>query len=157
MLWNVISYQLSSEVDVGTYYATIRAAATDDERLADELTLKLDVTDTEGVTTKKGDQVVVEYTVWDEDGNELDSGTLPATAGEPEAGPAGQVAYIDGFYLGLLGMQKDPLSLAYGETKKVRVPPELAYGTDPEAHELGGVTLIFELTIVLSQSGWVGL
>ena len=37
-----------------------------------------------------------------------------------------------------------------GETKKIRVLPELAYGTDPDAHELGGETLIFQLTIVAS-------
>ena len=48
----------------------------------------------------------------------------------------------------LLGMEKERFT--QGEIKKIRVPPELAYGTDPESHELGGETLIFQLTILLS-------
>lgn len=144
--WNTIYYETSSPE--GTYFVNITAASVNNPDVKDRLILRLDVTKTDGVTTEKGDQVLVEYVLWDTDGNQLDSGTLPATAGEPGAGPAGQVAYIDGFYLGLLGMEKE--RLVEGETKKIRVPPELAYGTDPEAHELGGETLIFQLTILLS-------
>ena len=147
--WNTIYYETSSPA--GSYFANITAASVNSPDVKDTLILRLDVTKTDGVTTKKGDQVVVQYIVWDTDGNELDSGTLPATAGEPGAGPAGQITYIDGFYLGLLGMEKERFT--QGETKKIRVPPELAYGTDPEAHELGGETLIFQLTIVVSAGG----
>lgn len=146
ILWNTIYYETSSPA--GSYFANITAASVNSPDVKDTLTLRLDVTETDGITTKKGDQVLVEYVLWDTDGNELDSGMLPATAGEPGAGPAGQVTYIDGFYLGLLGMEKE--RLAEGETKKIRVPPELAYGTDPDAHELGGETLIFQLTIMVS-------
>ena len=38
-----------------------------------------------------------------------------------------------------------------GETKTIKVPPELAYGTDPAQHELGGMWLFFTLTISASQ------
>lgn len=148
--WNTIYYETSSPA--GLYFANITATSVNSPDVKDTLILRLDVTKTDGVTTEKGDQVIVQYIVWDTDGNELDSGTLPATAGEPGAGPAGQITYIDGFYLGLLGMEKE--RLAEGETKKIRVPPELAYGTDPEAHELGGETLIFQLTIVASAGSW---
>ncbi len=144
--WNTIYYETS--LPTGSYFANITATSVNNPDAKDTLTLRLDVTKTDGVTTKKGDQVIVQYILWDTDGNQLDSGTLPATAGEPEAGSLEQVTYIDGFYLGLLGMEKE--RLAQGETKKVRVPPELAYGTDPDAHDLGGETLIFQLTIMAS-------
>ena len=144
--WNTIYYESSSPK--GTYFVNITAASVNNPDVKDRLRLRLDVTKTDGVTTKKGDQVLVEYVLWDTDGNQLDSGTLPATAGEPGAGPAGQITYIDGFYLGLLGMEKERFT--QGEIKKIRIPPELAYKTDPESHELGGETLIFQLTILLS-------
>lgn len=146
ILWNTIYYETSAPQ--GSYFANITAASVNNPDVKDTLTLRLDVIKTDGVTTEKGDQVLVQYILWDTDGNQLDSGTLPATAGEPGAGPAGQITYIDGFYLGLLGMEKERLT--QGETKKIRVPPELAYGTDPDAHELGGETLIFQLTIMAS-------
>ncbi|MGA1820710.1 MAG: FKBP-type peptidyl-prolyl cis-trans isomerase [Thermoplasmatota archaeon] len=108
---------------------------------------------TQGSVTSKGDKVVVEYVLHDLDGNLLDSGTLPATAGERYVGPAQQLGYITGFYMGLLGMKKPGLAGlgSPGETKTIRVPPELAYGTDPDAHQLGGETLIFTLTLVSSS------
>lgn len=146
ILWNTIYYETSAPQ--GSYFANITATSVNNPNVKDTITLRLDVTKTDGVTTEKGDQVLVQYILWDTDGNQLDSGTLLATAGEPGAGPAGQVTYIDGFYLGLLGMEKE--RFAEGETKKIRVPPELAYGTDPDAHELGGETLIFQLTIMAS-------
>jgi hypothetical protein len=111
------------------------------------------VTSSSGQVTNKGDKVVVEYILHDLDGNQIDAGTLPATAGERYVGPAEQLGYITGFYMGLLGMRKPGLGGlgAPGETKTIRVPPELAYGTDPDAHELGGMTLIFTLTLVSSS------
>jgi hypothetical protein len=107
----------------------------------------------EGSVTNKGDKVMVEYVLHDLGGNQLDAGTLPATAGERYVGPAEQLGYITGFYMGLLGMRKPGLGGfgAPGETKTIRVPPELAYGTDPDAHDLGGMTLIFTLTLVSSS------
>jgi hypothetical protein len=106
-----------------------------------------------GPVTNKGDKVVVGYVLNDLDGNNLDEGTLPATAGERYVGPAEQLGYITGFYMGLLGMRKPGLGVlgSPGETKRIRVPPELAYGTDPDAHDLGGMTLIFTLTLISSS------
>ncbi|MHA2250141.1 MAG: FKBP-type peptidyl-prolyl cis-trans isomerase [Candidatus Kariarchaeaceae archaeon] len=46
---------------------------------------------------------------------------------------------IDGFYQGILGMK-------IGETKIVTVPPELGYTTP--GHDLYGLTLIFEITLL---------
>ncbi|MGA1792718.1 MAG: FKBP-type peptidyl-prolyl cis-trans isomerase [Thermoplasmatota archaeon] len=108
---------------------------------------------TRGSVTSKGDKVVVEYVLHDLEGTQLDAGTLPATAGERYVGPAQQLGYITGFYMGLLGMKKPGLGGlgSSGETKTIRVPPELAYGTDPDAHQLGGETLIFTLTLVSSS------
>ena len=146
ILWNTVYYETSSPE--GSYFVNITVTSVNNPDVKDTITLHLDVTKTDGVTTKKSNQVIVQYILWDTDGNQLDSETLPATAGEPGAGPLEQITYIDGFYLGLLGMEKEIFT--EGETKKIRVPPELAYGTDPNAHELGGETLIFQLTILLS-------
>jgi hypothetical protein len=114
------------------------------------VTLYCVVSGTGGEVTQTGDKVSVDYTVWDTQGQPLDSGTLPATAGEKYVGPAKNLGYIVGFYMGLIGMEKPGGIiglLGTGETKQIKVPPQLAYGTDPNAHELGGETLIFELTI----------
>jgi hypothetical protein len=114
------------------------------------VTLYCVVDGTSGEVTRTGDKVSVDYTVWDTQGQQLDSGTLPATAGEKYVGPAQNLGYIVGFYMGLIGMEKPGGIiglLGTGETKQIRVPPQLAYGTDPNAHELGGEILIFELTI----------
>ena len=114
------------------------------------ITLVMVVEGTTGSVTSKGDKVMVDYTLFDVSGSQIESGTLPATAGEKYVGPAQQLGYIVGFYMGLLGMKKPAGVLGMvgsGEVKKIRVPPELAYGTDPNAHDLGGQTLIFQLTI----------
>ena len=105
-------------------------------------------TSTSGEVGAKGDKVMVEYTLRDIGGSVIDSGTLPATVGERYVGPAQQLGYITGFYMGLLGMRKPGLLMGDGETKTIQVPPELAYGTDPDAHELGGEVLFFTLTLV---------
>jgi FKBP-type peptidyl-prolyl cis-trans isomerase len=111
------------------------------------------VSSSQGEVTTKGDKVIVDYVLHDLDGNQIDAGTLPATAGERYVGPAQQLGYITGFYMGLLGMRKPGMAGlgAPGETKSIRVPPELAYGTDPQAHELGGMVLIFTLTLTSSS------
>ena len=114
------------------------------------ITLICTIESTSDSVTNKGDKVVVDYTLFDVSGSQIESGTLPATAGEKYAGPAQQLGYIVGFYMGLLGMKKPPGVVGIignGEVKKIRVPPELAYGTDPSAHDLGGQTLIFQLTL----------
>jgi hypothetical protein len=47
---------------------------------------------------------------------------------------------IPGFESRIQGMKA-------GETKTITIPPEEAYGTDPEKHQLGGKTLHFKLRI----------
>lgn len=48
---------------------------------------------------------------------------------------------IQGFAAGLIGQQ-------VGTTLLVSIPADLAYGTDPEAHPLGGQDLLFLVTII---------
>ena len=47
---------------------------------------------------------------------------------------------IKGFEAALVGQK-------VGSSVLVVIPPEYAYGTDPNAHELGGQTLVFLLDI----------
>ncbi len=136
----VLTYRAPSSGSAQSVRATLRAVSKSQLAVSATVTLILEITARDTTVAEKGDQVVVSYVLHDIDGEELDSGRLPATAGEPEAGPAGQLSYIEGFYLGILGMQ-------WRETKTIRVPPELGYGADPEAHELGGETLFFTLTL----------
>ena len=133
--------------------AVIAATSRGDPLVRDIMTLRFVMGDSGAQVTAKGDQVVADYILRDENGTQLDAGTLPAIAGEPESGPAGAITYIDGFWLGLLGMEKGGglIVKLTGETKTVKVPPELAYGTDPAQHELGGVWLYFTLTIAASE------
>lgn len=131
--------------------ATIRATV-EDINYEFEDSIRLDIVgDGEGGSVAvTGDKVMVRYHLEDDSGETLDEGTLPATAGERYVGPGQQLGYIEGFYMGLLGMRKPTLGTG-GETKVIRVPPEIGYGTDPEAHELGGEVLFFTLTLVLSD------
>jgi peptidylprolyl isomerase len=48
--------------------------------------------------------------------------------------------YVKGFTEALIGQK-------VGSTLLVSIPPELAYGTDPNAHQLGGQTLLFVIQI----------
>jgi peptidylprolyl isomerase len=56
----------------------------------------------------------------------------------PIALPA--TGYVEGFSAALIGQK-------VGSTLLVSIPPELAYGTDPAAHDLGGQTLLFVIQI----------
>ena len=70
------------------------------------------------MTVKKGDKVKVHYTGTLDDGTEFDSSEKHGKPLEFEVG-SGQV--IKGFDDALMGMEK-------GEEKKVKLPPEQAYG-----------------------------
>ena len=48
--------------------------------------------------------------------------------------------YVKGFTQAVIGQK-------VGSTLLVSIPPELAYGTDPNAHQLGGQTLLFVIQI----------
>ena len=130
---------------------TVRASVEDvDGEFQDSVNFSLVSDRNPGPVARKGDKVMVRYHLEDLDGETLDEGTLPATAGERYVGPGKQLGYIEGFYMGLLGMRK-PSFGTEGETKTIRVPPEIGYGTDPDQHELGGVVLIFTLTLIVSN------
>jgi peptidylprolyl isomerase len=58
--------------------------------------------------------------------------------GSPIALPA--TGYVQGFSAAIIGQK-------VGSTLLVSIPPELAYGTDPAAHQLGGQTLLFVIQI----------
>ena len=99
----------------------------------------------------RNERMNVAYTVWDADTDQqLDSGTLPATAGDdpmcniPPPGPC----YIEGFSWGLVGLDADLLDSATltGTTHTILLPPDLAYG-DRDGHELEDSWLRFELEL----------
>ena len=89
-----------------------------------------------GDVVAAGDSVEVNYqgTSWDT-GEIFDQsyGSAPATFGTDQV--------IQGFGAELVG-QKVGTKLVVG------IPPEFAYGTDPEGHELGGQTLVFVVEIL---------
>ncbi|MCD6461940.1 MAG: FKBP-type peptidyl-prolyl cis-trans isomerase, partial [Thermoplasmata archaeon] len=153
MGWVVLSY-IVPEGFKGEGVVNVTVESQTDPTVNASLSIVCTVERTDAEVAEVGDTIMVDYVLTDTDGNELDSGTLPVTAGEPYVGYLQQVAYIDGFYLGVLGIRlPQPARGIDGETKVIRVPPELAYGTDPEAHQLGGETLIFTLTAVQDLPG----
>lgn len=141
----IINFGASSSMDPFQVRATVKDMDAD---INSTITLKRDTSGPDGSVARTGDKVRVDYVLYDLDGNQIDAGTLPATAGERYVGPGQQLGYIEGFYMGLLGMRGFPfIGSGAGETKKIQVPPELAYGTDPDGHELGGMVLVFTLTL----------
>ena len=99
----------------------------------------------------RNERMNVAYTVWDEDTDQqLDSGNLPATAGEdPMCNiPPPTPCYIEGFSWGLVGLDADLLDTATlsGNDHTILLPPDLAYG-DREGHELQNSWLRFDLEL----------
>jgi len=101
----------------------------------------------------RSQRLSVAYTVWDADtGEELDSNTLPANAGEDPMCNTGApwVCYIEGFSWGLVGLDADLIdttTCAFScTTHTVLLPPELAYG-DRDGHVLQESWLRFELEL----------
>ena len=101
----------------------------------------------------RNERISVTYTVWDADSDEqLDSGTLPATAGEDPMcntePPVPWVCYIEGFGWGLVGLDADlqeTITLS-GTNHRVLLPPDLAYGNN-DGHELQNSWLLFDLEL----------
>jgi FKBP-type peptidyl-prolyl cis-trans isomerase len=90
----------------------------------------------DGDTVAEGDSVTLQYQgiSWDT-GEVFDSSY---ERGEPATFATDQV--IQGFGAALVGQK-------VGTKLIVTIPPELAYGTDPAAHELAGQTLVFLVEI----------
>lgn len=89
----------------------------------------------DGAVVERGDNVTVDY-----QGISWDTGKIfdQSFGGEPATFSTGGV--IKGFEAALVGQK-------VGSSVMVVIPPELAYGTDPEAHDLGGQTLVFLIDI----------
>ena len=107
----------------------------------------------EKTNVREGDKVSVNYIGWSKEGifdssindwRNLDI-TEESNFGEFDnrdfSFDVGSGQVIRGFDEGIIGMK-------VGETKIIEIPPEEAYGTDPEAHPLGGKTLFFRIKVV---------
>ncbi len=94
------------------------------------------------ITAGDGDEVTADSTVTvDYQGISWDTGEVfdqSYTRGEASSFPISGV--ISGFGAAMVGQQ-------VGATLLVTIPPTYAYGTDPDAHELGGQTLVFLIQI----------
>ena len=90
----------------------------------------------DGDVVKSGDNVTVNY-----QGTSWDTKKIfdQSYGGDPATFSTGGV--IPGFEAALVGQK-------VGSSIIVSIPPELAYGTDPNAHELGGQTLVFVIDIL---------
>lgn len=89
----------------------------------------------DGDVVKAGDDVSVNY-----QGTSWNTGEIfdeSYTTGPREFNTNG---VIEGFTAALVGQK-------VGSTVIVSIPPQYAYGVDPDAHELGGQTLLFVMTI----------
>lgn len=90
----------------------------------------------DGATVVAGDTVQLHYqgTSW-ETGEVFDQ----SFGGDPAAFATNQV--VQGFGAALVGQK-------VGSTVVVVIPPALGYGPDPQAHQLGGQTLVFLIDIL---------
>ena len=95
-----------------------------------------------GPAAKNGDILVVHYTGTFENGEVFDTSKKPGGQPFPVQLGAGQV--IRGWDIGLVGMQA-------GGTRKLTIPPQLAYGPDDYSGIPGGSTLIFEVELLQLQ------
>jgi peptidylprolyl isomerase len=90
--------------------------------------------DGETVTAADAPQLDYQGTSW-ETGEIFDQ----SYGGDPIALPASQ--YVKGFSAAIIGQK-------VGSTLLVSIPPQYGYGTDPDAHALGGQTLVFVIEIL---------
>lgn len=91
-----------------------------------------------GEAIKNGQTAVVDYTGTLTDGTVFDS-SIPR--GQPFSFPLGAGMVIQGWEEGVLGMK-------VGETRKLTIPPELAYGSRGAGAVIPpNATLIFEVTL----------
>lgn len=94
-----------------------------------------------GARVQKGDRVAVHYVGTLIDGTTFDS----SRGGEPYAFVVGAGDVIEGWDLGVLGMQ-------VGEVRALRIPPELAYGERGIGPIPPRSTLLFEIELILIES-----
>ena len=110
----------------------------------------LDIVPGCGPSAQQGSTVTIIYTGWTQAGGKLFDSSLrhtPKTFQIPSPLGSDQPTVIQGFNLGLIGMQ-------LGGTRRLIVPPALAYGAQGNS-ALGvppGATLIFDVTLVAVSS-----
>ena len=108
------------------------------ERRADGLEIQ-EVRAGEGVEARTGSIVEVHYTGWLLDGTQFDSSR---ERGKPYAFRLGLGAVIQGWDEGIAGMKP-------GGIRKLRIPPELAYGARGASDAIPpDATLLFEVELV---------
>lgn len=99
----------------------------------------------DGPAVADGDTTLLQYYGADwADGKSFDSSWKN---GEPLALPGN--TYVPGFVQALAGQK-------VGSQVLVVIPPALAYGEDPKAHELGGKTLVFVIDILATMHAPAG-
>lgn len=97
-----------------------------------------------GAEAARGSIVAVRYRGTFTDGREFD-----ASRGDPFRFPLGEGVVIEGWDQGLLGMK-------VGGKRRLRIPPELAYGEAGSPPEIPpNSTLVFEVELVaVTQEKW---
>jgi FKBP-type peptidyl-prolyl cis-trans isomerase len=86
-----------------------------------------------GTEAQTGDTVSVNYTLWLEDGTQIESSSYEFTLG------AGNV--IKGWDQGIVGMK-------VGGTRRLTIPPDLAYGATGQGDIPPNATLTFEVELL---------
>jgi len=89
----------------------------------------------DGATVVAGDSVTVDY-----QGISWNTGEIFDQSFGKSPATFSTLKVVPGFGAALVGQK-------VGATVIVVIPPELAYGTDPQAHDLGGQTLVFLVDI----------
>ncbi|WP_350348808.1 FKBP-type peptidyl-prolyl cis-trans isomerase [Agromyces sp. G08B096] len=105
-----------------------------------ELQLKV-LEEGDGATVGEGDSVTVQY----EGINWATKESFDSSYSRGEPATFSTSGVITGFAAALVGQK-------VGTKLIVTIPPELGYGTDPAAHELGGQTLVFVVEIEDTQA-----
>jgi FKBP-type peptidyl-prolyl cis-trans isomerase FkpA len=90
-----------------------------------------------GEEAQAGDLLSVHYTLWLEDGTKIQS----SVGGDPFEFTLGQGDVIKGWDQGLVGMKA-------GGTRKLIIPPDLAYGASGQGDIPPNATLTFEVQLL---------
>lgn len=108
--------------------------------MSDEQKLGIEIiTEGNGEEAKKGDRVLLDYTGTLTDGTVFDS-SIPR--GEPFRFLLGGGQVIEGWEIGIVGMK-------IGETRKLTIPHQLAYGEDGYPGVIPpAATLVFTVTLL---------
>jgi hypothetical protein len=103
---------------------------------------------------KAGDEVSVYYTGWTEEDGIFDS-SIPdwkilniTKDSDFNKYKSNSLSFVVGAGKVIPGFEKGVIGLDINSTKILKIPPEEAYGTDPNAHPLGNKTLFFKIKLI---------